>query len=264
MPATLGYALANFGLRYVRWERYLATMGIALDRASSVRIFLVSLVLSVTPGKAGKVLKAVQVKRQVGTPVGATASVVFTERLTDLFALIVLSLVGISSIEAGTWTLTLAIVGSVGLLAIVFVAGLLPSAISLAARIPGLCRLAGPAMVVYAGARGFLSSIWFCEGFSLGTLTWFAECLGFYFILSGFRLTVEVVSATFIYGFATIFGALTLLPGGLGTSEGSMAGCSFSAAAKGPLLRLCVSCLHPVVRGRPWGLHAPEIEPRSS
>lgn len=132
--------------------------------------------------------------------------------------------------------MTLAIVGSVSLLAIAFVPGLVPAAISLAARIPGLSRLAGPAMEAYGGARRLLSPIRFCGGFSLGTLAWFAECLGFYFILRGFGLTFDVVSATFIHGFATIFGALTLLPGGLGTTEGSMAGCSFSAASasRGP------------------------------
>jgi uncharacterized protein (TIRG00374 family) len=35
---------------------------------------------------------------------------------------------------------------------------------------------------------------------------------------------VSLSSATFIYAFSTIFGALTLLPGGIGTTEGSMTG----------------------------------------
>lgn len=54
VPAALGLALVNFGLRYIRWERYLATLDIALDRAASVRIFLVGLVLSVTPRRREK------------------------------------------------------------------------------------------------------------------------------------------------------------------------------------------------------------------
>ena len=51
-----------------------------------------------------------------------------------------------------------------------------------------------------------------------------AECLGLYYVLQGFGAEVDVWSATFVYAFATIFGALTLLPGGIGTTEGSMTG----------------------------------------
>jgi uncharacterized protein (TIRG00374 family) len=43
-------------------------------------------------------------------------------------------------------------------------------------------------------------------------------------VLRGFGARVDVLPATFIYSFATLFGAATLLPGGLGTTEGSLSG----------------------------------------
>ena len=55
---------------------------------------------------------------------------------------------------------------------------------------------------------------------SLGS--WFFECLGYYIILINFGLDVSLLWATFSYGFATIVGAVTMLPGGLGVTEGSL------------------------------------------
>src|SRR5207244_1445227 len=56
-------------------------------------------------------------------------------------------------------------------------------------------------------------------------------------------------SATFIYAFATIFGAVTMLPGGLGATEGSLIGLTYTvfglastraaATAAAMLIRFC-------------------------
>jgi uncharacterized protein (TIRG00374 family) len=63
------------------------------------------------------------------------------------------------------------------------------------------------------------------RGTGLGLLAWFSECLAFYVVLKGFgQESVDIVDATFIYSFATLFGAATLMPGGLGSTEGSMVG----------------------------------------
>ncbi len=59
-------------------------------------------------------------------------------------------------------------------------------------------------------------------GVGLGIIAWFCECLGFALVLSGFGIEQTLVDATFIYSFATMLGAATLMPGGLGTTEGSM------------------------------------------
>jgi uncharacterized protein (TIRG00374 family) len=56
----------------------------------------------------------------------------------------------------------------------------------------------------------------------LGTLAWFCECLGFWIVLHGLGLHEPVARVTFIYALSTLVGALLLLPGGLGGTEGSM------------------------------------------
>ena len=58
----------------------------------------------------------------------------------------------------------------------------------------------------------------------LSVLAWFAECLVLYFALIACKGEANLIQATFIYSLSTLAGALSLLPGGLVITEGSMTG----------------------------------------
>ena len=57
---------------------------------------------------------------------------------------------------------------------------------------------------------------------SLGLLAWFAEGCGLWLVLRGLDTTVSIGQAASIYAVATLIGAITMLPGGLVGTEGSM------------------------------------------
>ena len=63
-----------------------------------------------------------------------------------------------------------------------------------------------------------------CVATLISVPAWFWECLAFYFALKGFGAALPVLQATSIYGFSSVAGALSMLPGGLGVMEGSLAG----------------------------------------
>ncbi len=52
--------------------------------------------------------------------------------------------------------------------------------------------------------------------------SWLFEFFGFYIILRSFTINISVVLTSFIYSFATVIGSLSMLPGGLGATEGSL------------------------------------------
>jgi uncharacterized protein (TIRG00374 family) len=56
----------------------------------------------------------------------------------------------------------------------------------------------------------------------LSIVSWGFECFGYYLILTNFEIEIDVLWAFFSYSFATIVGALSMLPGGLGVTEGSL------------------------------------------
>jgi uncharacterized protein (TIRG00374 family) len=56
----------------------------------------------------------------------------------------------------------------------------------------------------------------------LSLISWGFECLGYYIILQNFEIDFGLLWASFSYSFSTIVGAISMLPGGLGLTEGSL------------------------------------------
>ena len=76
----------------------------------------------------------------------------------------------------------------------------------------------------------------------LGVASWFCEGLALWVIMDGLGAHVSLMRSLPIYAAATLVGAVTALPGGLGGTEGSMvallqqSGIARSAASAGTLL----------------------------
>jgi uncharacterized protein (TIRG00374 family) len=85
-----------------------------------------------------------------------------------------------------------------------------------------------------------------CTALFLGGVAWISEGLALWVILNGFDMSMPALAAIGIYAVATLVGALTLLPGGMVGTEGTMVGLLISmeitpssAAAATILVRLC-------------------------
>ncbi len=218
----VGLSLTNYLVRFLRWQSYLRHSSIALAVPLSLRIFLSGLLLSVTPGKMGELLKAYLVRAHTATPLSRTGPVVVAERLTDLTALFVLIFAGSLVYHRGY--LTVAASGAVTLLLVLGLASprLAHMALHLVERLPPLCRFGVKLERALESMRFLLRPARLFEATALGALAWFAECLGFALVCRGFGIDVDLAYATFVYAFATIVGALVLLPGGLGGTEVTM------------------------------------------
>jgi uncharacterized protein (TIRG00374 family) len=218
----LALSLANYLLRFVRWHLYLQRSNVRLAAWPSLRIFFSGLVMSVTPGKLGELLKAYLVRTETGAAVAQTGPIVIAERVTDLLALVVLLFIG-SAIEGRGW-MELALSGGITaiLIAALASATLARFALHLVGKIPGLHRFGDRLEHAYRSMRALLRPRLLLEATVLGTFAWFAECLGLALVADGFGAAIGVARATFVYSFATLVGALLLLPGGLGGTEGSM------------------------------------------
>ena len=76
VAAACGLSFLNYCVRFLRWERYRALLGIRLSRWTSFRIYLSGLALTVTPGKLGEAFRAFLIEREDGTPVARSAPMV--------------------------------------------------------------------------------------------------------------------------------------------------------------------------------------------
>ena len=251
LPLTLIAVIVNYGVRFLRWHYYLRVIGIAnVPRRSSLLIFLSGFSLTMVPGKLGELLKSVLLKSHYNIPISRSASIVAAERLTDVMGMTLLAAVGISIFPMGMPALIVTLVGLIAVVAVMQSRTLAERLIDLFARMPGVGRFADLARNLYESAYLMLRLRPFAIAVALAAVAWFGECIALFLILRGFGLpnTLDVLlAATFIYASASLFGAVTFMPGGLGATEGSMTsllqllvGASAPIAAAATLLvRVC-------------------------
>jgi glycosyltransferase 2 family protein len=218
-PLILAAIVLNWALRFAKWHFYLGCLDVPLPWRPSLRVFLAGFTMAISPGKLGEVLKAVLVRDLVGTPVSLVASVVMAERLTDVAGLVLLGALGVTALPRGPLLL-----GVIALGLVVLLVALTTPAVGRVARrfLPG--RLVDPVRLFVHSGRALLGPRALAIAVALSVVSWFFECLAFSQILGGLGVDLPVRTATFVYAFASLAGAVSMLPGGLGVAEGSLTG----------------------------------------
>ena len=216
-------SLVNYGLRFVRWQKYLALFGHRIDTAESLRIYIAGFGLTILPGKAGEAIRSVFLK-QHGVSYPESLAAFFSEHFSNLIVMLLLVAVGLWVYpQAQPLVVILAALIMIGLFVLQqakWVQALKTFAkIRLPARLGKLVDH-GFEIVLHSGRCFSLPMLMY--GIVLGLVAWGAEGLAFYYImhLLGSDLSLQV--ALFIYAFSMLVGALSFLPGGLGGAEATM------------------------------------------
>lgn len=216
--AGLGLALSNYLLRFLRWAFYLKVLKIKAPVGISALVFLSGLAMSITPGKAGELVKCYLLNSKTQVPVSRSAPVVVMERLTDVISVIILGLTGFVLLPVPA-----IVVLAVAM--VVFVIGLMFALSRHALRLTGLPILSKWSELLRDSQEGFkelAAPRVLVVGVAIGAVAWFAEGLALWVILRGIGSEIDLVRALPIYAAATLVGAVTALPGGLVGTEGSM------------------------------------------
>lgn len=218
----LALSLVNYGLRFVRWQLYLEAMEHRVPWLPSARIYLAGFALTTTPGKAGEALRGVLLKRW-GVPYTRSLAAFGSERLSDLAAIVILTLFGASLYPRMGG---LAAVGVVAVLGGLWLLSQPAPARWLAAwggRGGGrVSRLLTHASHMLAEARRCHAPGLLAASTLLSLVAWAAEALAFYWMLGWLGADVPLIFAVFVYAIAMLAGGLSFLPGGLGGTEAVM------------------------------------------
>jgi uncharacterized protein (TIRG00374 family) len=222
--AALAMALANYAIRFVRWQFYLRRQAVVVPRRSSLLVFGAGLSLSITPGKLGEVVKSYLLRDLHDIAVRRTAPIVVAERLTDLIALLLLAIVGTAAYGfATTFVIAATALIAGGLVLLAWPRPAL-ALIELVTRPRRLQRFRRPLRDMYSGMATLCRPAPLATATALAMPAWACECVGFALIVNAFPgAHIDLGLAVAIYASTTIAGALSFLPGGLGVTEGAMA-----------------------------------------
>jgi uncharacterized protein (TIRG00374 family) len=180
------------------------------------------LIMSVTPAKLGEVLKSVLVKEIVGEPISKTAPIVFAERITDFLSLLIISITGAFFFN---YSYEIAIIIAAFFVAIILIISNKNIAIPIiqfTEKIPFIKKYILNIHSAYESSYQLLKPKPLLLMTLLSVISWSFECLGYYIILVNFDIDFGLFWAFFSYSFSTIIGAVSMLPGGLGVTEGSL------------------------------------------
>jgi uncharacterized protein (TIRG00374 family) len=261
LPLILGAVLCNYLVRFARWHYYLHVIGIKnVPVPASLLIFLSGFSLTMVPGKLGELLKSVLLKSRYETPISYSASIVAAERLTDTLGMVLLVAAGLVVYPVGLPALAAIVIGIFVLILLMQSRRLAEALLALTERLPVVGKFAHLARNLYESAYLMLRWKPLVIAIGLAVVAWFGECLAFFLVLVAFGLpgtATLLLQATFIYGGASLFGAVTLLPGGVGATEGSMTslaqlliGISATIASAATLIvRVCTLWLAIIVGG---------------
>lgn len=223
-PLILLLVFFNYLLRFWKWDHYLKILKIPVDKKNSFIIFMSGLIMAVTPGKFGEVLKSYLLKKINLTPITKSSPIILAERITDLLGLCAIAAAGAYSLHFGIKVLTFTILVIFGIIVVLGIEPLFLRIITVVEKLPFVSKHAVKVERAYESASSLLALKNLFLPTIISILSWFCECLAFYLVLLGLKSQVSCFNSAFIYSFATIVGALSMLPGGIGTTETSMTG----------------------------------------
>lgn len=223
--AMIGLSLACYAIRSLRWRSLVGLAGHRMSVLDAAYIQTAGMTMTVTPGKVGEVLKGLLAREIAGLPVARGVALVFSERLADVVAVTALSAgaVGVFA-DTGPALATAAVVLAAGIL-MLSSERMHGMALALVLKQRWFKRHHESVTAVSDTVRSALSPRPLVTSAGLSSVAWGCEGVAFALCVRALGFDgLGVTALIAVYAAATLIGAFTFMPGGIGLTEASLAG----------------------------------------
>ena len=219
----LSLSLLNYGLRFIRWQIYLHRLHCWIPARLSLAYYLGGFAFTTTPGKAGEAVRSLYLKRH-GLAYVHSLAAFFTERLVDLVAMVLLALAAALTFPGYLWPVLTVTALVIALLPVIHSGRLHAGLDRQLQRLSSTRIRSGGSRLLdlLRSSSGLLRSAPLYAGLTLAVLAWGAEGVAFHVILVNLDVDTTVGLAVGIYSVSVLAGALSFIPGGLGSTEAVM------------------------------------------
>lgn len=218
-----GLSLINYFLRFLRWHWMVKRLGHAIPSARHLIYYLSGFALTTTPGKAGEAVRGLYLKKY-DVPYKNTIAAVFVERIFDLVSVTLIAILALYYFEDYRifgW-LTVALV--LTLLMLIQYRPFLELLRKLGEVGPAvLGKLVNHSVDILERALDLLGVRFFSFASLFGVIAWGSEAVAFALIVHWMGGDFSWLILFGIYALSMLVGALSFLPGGLGSAEAVMA-----------------------------------------
>ena len=221
--------LLGYAIRYGRWRLLLAAVHEHPPMTADAQIWMGSYAFTATPGKSGEAVRSLLLKQEFGVPMPPTLMALVLERITDGTAVLLLLLINLPLLLR--WQVPQAVPISLGVAALLaswlFVLRGSWATEQLKSTVKRLLprKLASASGDGLIALRQLLQPWLLLQATVIGSVAWSLEGVSLWLLLRGMGVgEVGIGGATIAHTAAGLIGALTLLPGGLGSTEAGTVG----------------------------------------
>ncbi len=222
--AALSLTLLSLAIRFARWQWYLYILNIQVHWFSSLRIYIGGLALTATPGKAGELIRSVFLKRYHVSYTKSFA-IFFSDRFTDLVAVLLLAAVGIWANEAARPVAIFLVSAVIAVLFMIRYPQIYTRFTEIIAPLlPGqkLAELLRRSANIIDHCRELFQLPVFLGNIILSAMAWTLEAVNLFMIATLLGAEIDFSVILFIYAFSKLVGAISMIPGGLGSTEATL------------------------------------------
>lgn len=214
--------LCIYAIKFFKWHLFIQNIDTVIPFKDSLKIYLSGSALAVTPGRLGELLKSYLLKKKFGISYYLSAPIIFFERLTDLIAMIILGCFG--AILYPEWEyLCVTLLGIVILCIWFFFSRNGLKFLFFSMR---YIKKKAARKVVYSHRNMKIvnQNAVFFKTVICSIIARFLECMILYYVAKAFHFEMPIMQAIFIYSWSAVAGGVSMLPGGIGAAEMSIAG----------------------------------------
>jgi len=215
--------LCSYLVRYQRWHTVLRAQGHRVPWRSGLYAYLAGFAFTASPGKAGELLR-IRYFSRLGVPASTTLATFVYERALDLLVITALSAAAARLVPVFGVLAAIVLALILGLCVMACWPALQRFAAALISRLPG-ASVRRLAMFLLAGARDLrpllrpgLTSV----SALYGAAAWLLTSVAFAWLCLAMGIQVSWEHALSIYPLAMLVGALSFVPGGVGTTEAAI------------------------------------------
>ena len=214
--------IITISLKFLRWHIYLRQLKIVLDLKNSILIFLSGFIMSISPGKIGELLKAFLIKDKFNISKSRTLPIILAERISEFIALIILSTIGIIIYKFEVTNFVIPFLAIFLFLIIGLKKNVRSKLLQKFVKSSFLKSRINKIEIFNSSMFELFKPIIFIKVQLISLFAWVVEFYCFYIIIDSLGKNVDLVFTTFVYSVSMIIGAVSMLPGGIGTTEASL------------------------------------------
>ena len=225
LPLILFLVTASWCPVFIKWHFLLKNCEIDISLTKNIAVFLSGLAFDITPGKLGALMKSQILKTGFNIPRTKTVPIVIVEKVYDLIGAILASIIGIIILGMDTYLIIIAILV---LSVIFFFVYYRPASELFFNRIMKLKFFSK----YIENISGFYETVQKSTNVRAATICillalayWFMVSAAVYYTLIAFDVNIlDYLKVLAIYSTSTLLGAISFIPGGVGITEGTLAG----------------------------------------